>query len=658
MKAVDKFHISLENSYSTGLFLGGYKTSFPSDFLATSNTTNNAHWFWDEDNETYDSLTAYAACDEADKAYFSPSKTVLCFGYDSQEPSVFFAQDNTIIYHEMGHAFHKILLNVRNVDADLPASSELGYLFYDEAGSIGEGLADFQSFAMNERTHFAEWGLGRFINQSRPMDEDDPLHAPGIAADKDSRLSYPAYLLYDPNYPDKPIEDVHYAGQIISHFMVALTKDLSSQCGWTMANAINATNYLIYESFVELGDLTAKASDGTANYVNLSSDHALTWSRVANPVNMRKFVQTLSKFLLEIYGRDGSDYGNPPRTSCNGTNYDMDTYEQLVDSYGLLLFKNYNEDGGSLLTGNSGTNTTITEANKVKTVTVTKDHLIFDPTQNASKAFVFDNREAIAAAIKTLDNSGQINDISTLIDSSLPYNNGNISISPGEIVGLSLNLYNNSNSPIAGVQVLGNDWDHGKDGKPCGNFEDGFPTSSEGAADLTGDTGAAAGCNYITRDNGDDAGESIEPVCMVQTTGSSAAKWVFQDELKESLFPGGDGSKCLGGTLGNDKECFVRTIVGANQSTYSMMNPKTTWSKTVFPDGVDVKFNYNNLIFMEISPWVPPGTTFNCRFRARFTNCEDCYSDPDNADGDDFRDFEYSGADPFKIINFEFIVID
>lgn len=643
MKVTDKFHTSLNSSFTSGLFIGGYQSAFPADMFTTPG--NYSHW------DTDRPLLAYANCGEADKAYFSPSTFSLCFGHDSIETNVLFAQDNTVIYHEMGHAFHKILLNVRNRDdGTVTPSAELGYLFYDEAGSIGEGLADFWSYTMNERSHFAEWGLGRFINQSRPMDEDDPLHAPGIAADSDSRLSYPAYLLYDPNFPDKPIEDVHYAGQIISHFMVALTKQMASECSWTTTNSVNAVNYLMYETFIELGDFTAKGSDTSSNYVNLNSTHARTWNSIANPVNYRKFTQVMSKYLLEIYGKAG-------RTSCNGTNLDKDSYEQLLDSYGLLLFKNYNEDGGSAVTGNTGTNTTITEANRVKTVMVTKDHLLLDPSQGASQAFIFDNRASLKVALSSLQSSGQIGQLSNVMDDDLPFNNGNISISPGEFVGVALNLYNNSNTPMAGVQLLANDWDHGKDNKPCGTFEDQFPSSSEGAADVTGETGLNAGeCNYITRDNGDDAGESIEPICMVQVNDNNATKWAFQDKLKEQIALG--GANCLDGSSGNDKECFVRVVKGTDQATYSMLGPKTTWSKTVFPDGKDVKFNYNNLIFMEVSPWVPPGTTFNCRFRARFTNCEDCWSNPANVDGDDYRDFEFSGGDPFKIINFEFIVID
>ena len=75
----------------------------------------------------------------------------------------------------------------------------------------------------------------------------------------------------------------------------------------------------------------------------------------------------------------------------------------------------------------------------------------------------------------------------------------------------------------------------------------------------------------------------------------------------------------------------------------------------------------------EISPSVPPGTTVNCRLRVTFTNCENCHNitsedtgntysanvhTPFEQDGDEYKDYKYSGADPFQIINYQFTVID
>ena len=47
-----------------------------------------------------------------------------------------------------------------------------------------------------------------------------------------------------------------------------------------------------------------------------------------------------------------------------------------------------------------------------------------------------------------------------------------------------------------------------------------------------------------------------------------------------------------------------------------------------------------------------------CRLRARFTNCKDCHYNEDENNGDDYLDYEYSGEKPFKILSFEFTVID
>ncbi|MEX0797926.1 MAG: hypothetical protein WD025_00680, partial [Bacteriovoracaceae bacterium] len=59
---------------------------------------------------------------------------------------------------------------------------------------------------------------------------------------------------------------------------------------------------------------------------------------------------------------------------------------------------------------------------------------------------------------------------------------------------------------------------------------------------------------------------------------------------------------------------------------------------------------------MEVSKWIAPGTTFSCRFRARFSNCSDCFNDPDT--GEEYMDYELAGEKPYKVINFKFTVID
>ena len=96
---------------------------------------------------------------------------------------------------------------------------------------------------------------------------------------------------------------------------------------------------------------------------------------------------------------------------------------------------------------------------------------------------------------------------------------------------------------------------------------------------------------------------------------------------------------------------------GAEHSFYSQINPKKTWAQSFAGETGSPIFTPGNIILMEISPWIPPGTTFLCRFRARFTNCDDCWHNSDTSD-DDYLDYQYSGGDPYKILHFKFSVID
>ena len=117
-----------------------------------------------------------------------------------------------------------------------------------------------------------------------------------------------------------------------------------------------------------------------------------------------------------------------------------------------------------------------------------------------------------------------------------------------------------------------------------------------------------------------------------------------------------DPLECLAGN-NRTQDCFIRFVKGVDQAFYSRLDPKSTWVETLGEDNGVPTFNSNNVLFLEVNPWVPPGTTFNCRFRARFSNCDDCWHDPDN-NNDDYKDFEYAGNRPFKIINFQFTVVD
>lgn len=607
-----------------------YTTSIPTDYI-----TSGSHW-------RGLALTTHADSGIEDNAFYNSAAFQIGLGQDSVFPQVKFGHDSTVIYHEIGHALNDIMINTRNRSG--PRAS-MGYVFYDEAGAINEGIADYYSFVMNGRTHFGEWALGRFIKQSRPMSEADPAHASGINTSTSGRLAYPTYVNYDPNFPEAVVEDIHYAGQIISHYLVALTQMIQSKCSMGHAQSTAVVVHLLLETFSELGDLTAFGSDyNPPNQVNLNSNTAsaldglnsLTWLRINNPMNFRKFAQTMAKYQYEIYG-------NPNMPRCNGAVLEKDDIERLLDNYGLLLFRTYNLNKNA-----AGSNPAVSSLNRVKTQMVNKNALRIDQRQGNPQAFVFDDRSTMINVLSQLNASGQLQDsISTQIEADLPFNNGNSRISPGEFLGLSLNLFNNSNSTIAGVEVIANDWDHVRDGKMCNDLGDNFPSVSEGGI-------SGGDCLSTTTDNGGD-GDEIAPVCFIQKISGDATEWISQSSFKNSLAGMAD-SQCLAGSS-NLKNCFVRFPRGADRAVYSRIESQKSFGETIVNEDGSPSFNFSNLLFMEVNKNTPPGTTFNCRFRARFSNCDDCYHDPNNAQ-DDYVDAEFAGAKPFKIINFQFTVID
>lgn len=648
---INKFHSDLVFSYNYGLSYP-YQTAHPVNLFSSSNP---AFWFKQNTSLGIDgTLLTYSDCDIDDNAFFSPSRLEICLGKLTVANNLYIVSDPTVTWHEVGHAFNQIMLNTRNTASGLTFvhDTNLGYQFYDEAGGIGEGLADFFSFYMNYRGHFGEWALGRFLRASRPMEENDPLHAPGVSESTPGRISYPDFVPYDPNFPTERLEDIHYSGQIISHFMVALVKSIQSNCSMTRENATQRVMHLLMETFAHLGDQTALGYDGAPEYtINHSPDHAHDWISTVNPINFRSFMQVFSKYFKYTLGNSSLNH-------CNGGAFSMTTYESLVDDYGLLLFKTYNENGNGLVNGHAGINTSVTPSERVKTVLIDKSYLKLDSRPGKPKAFIIDDQEDISAAMDSLKASGQIASVSGMIDPNFAYNNGNGKISPGEVVGLSLSLYNNSNSPMAGVQVLANDWDHTKGGKPCNTFEDNWPLASEGAADLTSGEGVEGGCDFVTEYNGSNTlaepNEELAPVCFVEINETSSTQWYQQSKLLTKI--GLDSSYCLGGSDSTD-DCFVRAIKGADSANYSIIDPKSTWAETLVNENGVPTFNFNNVIFFEINPWIPPGTVFNCRMRARFTNCDDCFHDEDNGN-DNYKDKEFSGAKPFRVINFSFTVID
>ncbi len=640
---------SFDLAFSTNV---NYVTSYPSNLY-----TNGRNW------RPGQTLVGYAVTDLNNNATFDPAVYTITFGQDSSNNEVKMAQDTTVIYHENGHNLIQLMMNFRNpLDRALV---DLGALFYDEAGAIGEGIADWFSFLMNKRTHVFEWAFGRFLDASRPMRENDYLVPPPISLDTDSRLAYPVYLDFDANDPGQITEDVHYAGQIWSFFMVEVVNFLNTNCGVSTATANDMVFNVLSQSFSEMGDLTAKGNDQTPTGVyriNLDPVNSRNWIYQMTPLNYRRFAQTFSRFFMWAY-YDSTNF------KCGKINL-KDSMEQILDMYGLLNFKTYNENGNSYVNdpatnkpyGHSGLNRSINILNKKKTVLVNKEMLTPDPNVNSPAAFVFDVRDDMLSVLQALQQSGQIGQISPQLEPDLPFNNGNGQISPGELVGVSLNVFNASNSMIGGMEIFGNDWDHVKDGKPCNTFNDEWPPVGNGGADSSDETSPyqPGDCNYVTRTNGGiEPGETavtdpLYPVCFVLDIKGDSTKWITQDEFIRLNNISVD--KCL--EPGNPKNCLISSVPGADWSTFSKINPSSTWAKTMTVGNRSTpNFSVNNIILFETSKYIPPATTFHCRFRVRFTNCENCWQAPDY-NYDDFLDYQWSGGEPFKIFPLEFTVVN
>lgn len=660
-KITDAFHNNLLNHYNNiatptidpSLATSNYPTSLPISLF-----NSKGHW------NPMRPLIAYADCDLSNNASFSPSTFELCMGYDLVfKDQVKFAQDNTVIYHEVGHGFVDIMMNMRNTAEyartladplldDFVIRSDLGYGTYDEAGSINEGLADYFSYYVNQRPHMGEWALGRFNNASRPLKEDDSIHASGIAVDENSRLSYPTYLAYNPNNATLPSEDIHYAGQIFSHYLVALTEDIQSQCSISKANAIKAVSYVLTETLAELGDLTAKGNDfhsGTA--INLNQDKSQVWISSVNPITYRKISQYMGKYLLNVVvnSTTGICSANAVSPTPSPLPYSKDDVESLLDQYGLLLFRTYNDNGN----GKSGEEysfspsaTAVDTLNRKRTELLSKSQLTLETRSDFNSFDIIDNQATLKSIIDSYLLQGKITGLSELTDSDLGFNNGNGKASPGEVVGIFVNLYNNSNSIMGGARVTAADWSHMENDQPCSNLSDAFPTTSQGGT----------ACTTVTDANFDDSAR-YHPVCMMEYNDGSSTKILSQKEFFNQL-------KTDAGLLEKDcldpndtKTCMVRALQGAETQTVSMIKPKANWTETISKADGSPSFSAGNFMYFEINKNIPIGTKVTCRLRASYTNCDDCHHDSSNG-YDDFRDWEYATEKPFNIINITFQVAD
>lgn len=727
---------------------------------------------WQNNEGLPQSLAIYSKCEIDDfNAFFDPSNNSICYGIDKDQPSLMMSQDPSVIYHELGHALVKTMMNQRNIKYDFINNirftdfhSDLGDLFYDEAGAINEGICDYFSYYMNGRHRVGEWAMGRFFLASRPMSENDDVYKEKNILVTGERLSYPQYVNFDTNETTKPFEDIHMAGQIVSHYLVALTESFSNQCAISDLNLGNEANsaindqierfkerwqhiylpdssdrnrrnfsreleafndkltkhvfsttlvlMLINETLAEIGDLYSRGSDlldpdATGNiglnsifFTNMNPENSYLWTQQVNPPNFRRFFQIFSKKIKHHI------------TNGACPSFSLDESEQLLDDYGLLLFKSYEDnkkstDGlnkisdfnnASLSVFNSqelfvqNSNTLVNELNRRKTVLVSKDFIEL-PT-SGTRAFVFDKASTMQSLLAGLSFEG-VSTATTSDVAGIEYNNGNAQISPGEVVGIALNLRNTSNSDIAGLQILANDWDHMKlednsntyvnreinnlnrDGnlanfRPC--IFDEWPLETEGGIASEGDSNTAGNCDFFTRTNQaidttevvaskvlpKYALDSPQPVCLVQYSDQNDTKWVSQNYFRKVDLDL-DDDDCLNnpqmsGNEFNPNECLIRFLPGASQASFSKLDSQKTWGETMSVGNSSPTFNSSAALVMEVNKWIEPGTTFSCRLRVRFTNCIDCFSK--SLSSEEYADFEYTGGDAFKIINFQFTVID
>ena len=686
-------------------------------------------------------------------AYFSPATNSIGFGYnDDQISRLKMVQDPTVIYHELGHTLVKIMMNQRNVTStmgnidSLEFESDLGVAFYDEAGAINEGIADYFSYFMLNRKKVGDWAFSTILNGHRPLSEDDDFHTANVSSNTGEKLSYPQYVYYNPNFTSVNEEDNHNSGQIVTHYLVNLSETLKNTCSFQSSDSEEIHKQvgsyillLLNETLAEVGDLTSKGSDyfsekaGSQNqnhesifFTNLNPEYSFLWAHYVNPPTFRKFFRIFSKNLKHYISDE----------LCQ--NFSIDQSEELLDEYGLLLFKSYEDKGsgydlGNIFTNKNdyvsstgsstdyfnftfpfneayvyagetlsplGSNNFINENNRNQTVLVSKEFIELD---SSSPALLFDGQAEIANFIASLTFEG-INVTPTSGIAGTEYNNNDVKIGPGEVIGLALNIFNNSNSPMAGVQILANDWDHmrlktttpevytpdqayinsstNKSGlinneisgntaihEPC--IFDGFPLDTEGGVTDT-DATVAGNCSSITKSNYKlDLSkvennvtypryqlDSPQPICLIQFNDENETKWVSQDFYRKNKLDLSDNdclnNKSMSADEFNPNECLVRVLPGASTANYARINAQSNWPETI-RDGTtnSVLFNYSSLIFMEINKWIEPGTKVNCRFRARASNCKDCFN---NSSGTEYQDYHYSGPLPYKIIDYQFTI--
>lgn len=569
--------------------------------------SNYNHWYEGE------ILKVYAKCDYADNSYFDPAVFAVCMGYTSDETWHRWAQDPSVIYHEVGHLLSHIMLNLNNSTYKTSFGVRAPA---DEASGVGEGISDWFAYYMNGRTHFGEWATGLFYNASRPLTEDDDLHAPGIDSSIENRLSYPKYLGYFPQEPTKEYEDNHSSGMIISHFLRRLTQELQDECSL---------------DFEDAGDFVLKNMATALSEIGKRDDKLGTLGPYYyEPIDFRNFPMKFAKEVML----------NLP-SSCPST-YSRESIEELLDSYGLLLFKTYN-DSPDLLTY---------PELRIKSALILKEHVTTPSTsESQASVYVIDSMVGINNLLQDMSLYGELYDTDTS-PADVTYNNGNGTIGRGEVIGIGLNLYNASNATAAGVRVLANNFahvdkvaektipdDNGSGGNAICKI-DGYPTTDQGGVDCVEE-------DLLTDDN-----SMASSPCFIEYTFDNRTRYLTQSQYMSLV--GDDESYCLN----EDKEnCYVSFLDNIDSAHFSKIDPQSTWGES-FDHTVDsVSFNSGNILLMKINPSLSPGTKIMCRFRVTFTNCDDCNHNSQDNDRD-FTLKERQGWTPYNVLNYSFSIMD
>lgn len=667
-RSMDYTQQYLTTKHSSSVFTAA--PSFP--FLTPAN------WAWlntsTAPQHTSQTLDIIAFCPDSPNGQptvaYSPAERRICFGSKQvfNTHGFSFLQDPSVIHHEMGHVLVDIMINLRNSNSVV--KTDLGFISYDEAGALNEGIADYMSYIMGHRNRAFEWALGKgltllgnYDNAIRPLSENDPIHTENISSAHHERLSYPHYVNYNPHTPNTNVEDIHMAGQIISHYLTSLTKDLKTTCHIEQETAENYVLMNITQTLAELGDLTAKGTDLNSilgnHLTNLSPHASYTWITTTKPINYKRFFQAFAKYTLHSITMD----------LC--TAYTKDKLEQGLDRYGLLLFPTYLDDGKNTLgltpslAGLSPppSSTMINPLNRSRTVLVSKDQLTLPTTQETRpQVYLLDSVSDVNNVIKSHFFKGTPLDLSLSNDlAGVRYNNDNRFFSPGEVVALSLNLANNSNIPMSGVQILGNDWDHLKKENPTDPYPkpckiNGFPGLSEGGVTDSTTTPTTGDCAYQSPNPAapTTTTDKLEPICLVRKVDNGETTWITQNEFRNTPSLGLSAAECLAGGV-NPNECLVRIVPGGDSSVFSKIDPGKTWAETMYGNSNNPTFSNSAFIVMELNKWIPQGTIFSCRFRARFTNCSDCEQDNTGAT---IPEPQYSGYKPYKVIDFQFSVVN